>query len=400
MLTFHKRNEPSMARVLDPLLLQGGYTISRPGSYALAASVAFVGRKGLVIAASGVHLDLKGYALDGSTLTEALIKVEPGKANVRIQDGSLSGGERSLYVGAKASGVELLNLHAYGFSFAGFELHASQAISLTSCSVGRASRAPYGSVFGILALPAGGFAQAKRIMAGGDVPSTKAAAARGGKNIQFLRCSVGDVTPLLSEECRQVLSSTAATIPNCDYSSCFEDSRRAVHKRSVQWHAQKAAAPHITDAGGVRVNSSGCRVVVTGVMPTQDLRRRSEILGSSYGGSQSDADVGPAFGVVQGAGVHALTLFNWTQVRGIPAEVAVTFPSPLPLCDQSVEPLSAWGARSGILIKNSLDDPRSQLVDLEDLSQVPLGIMNVRVQQAARPYGGWLPGAAGSYIAR
>jgi len=377
-----------MARVLNPFSLQGGYTISEAGSYALAGSVSFVGRKGLVIAVSGVRLDLQGFALDGSSLTEAVIKVEPGKANVRIQDGALSGGERSLHVGARASRVELLNLYAYGYSFAGFEIHASQAISLTSCRIGRACRAPYGSVFGIVALPAGGFAQADRIMRGAAAERTDAL---GGKNIRFSRCSVGDVTPLLTEECQQGL----LVLPDCP-SSCFDD--RARVRRSAEWRAE-SAAPQIVDAGGFRLDASNCRVVGTGVTPTQDLGRRSQILGLSYGNGNG-ADVDPTLGVVLGAGVHALTLFNWTQVHGVPAEVAVSFPSPLPLCGQTVDPQPAWGARSGILDKNTLNDPRSELVDPEELSQVPLGVTHVRVLQAARPGGVWVPGAAGSYIAQ
>ena len=377
-----------MVRVLNSSSLQGGFTISEAGSYELAGPVSFVGRKGLVIAVSGVRLDLQGFALDGSSLTEAVIKVEPGKANLRIQDGALSGGERSLYVGARASGVELLNLHAYGYSFAGFEIHASRAISLTSCRIGRASRAPYGSVFGIVALPAGGFAQAGRIMRGAASERTDAL---GGKSIRFLRCLVGDVTPLLTEECQRGLP----VLPDCP-PSCFDD--RARVRRSAEWRA-KSAAPQIVDVGGVRLNASDCRVIISGVTPTQDLGRRSQILGSSYGNGNG-ADVDPTLGVVLGAGMHALALFNWTQVHGVPAEVAVSFPSPLPLCDQTVEPQPAWGARSGVLDKNSLDDPRSELVNPEELSQVPLGVTHVRVRQAARAGGAWIPGAAGSYIAQ
>ena len=55
-------------------MLVEGFVISVPGDYRLEASAAIWSRRGLVVAASDVSLDLQGYSLEGSSRTDAVIR--------------------------------------------------------------------------------------------------------------------------------------------------------------------------------------------------------------------------------------------------------------------------------------------------------------------------------------
>jgi hypothetical protein len=252
--------------------------------------------------------------------------------------------------------VRVENLYVANFLFAGLVTRPSRDVAITSCTFGRARSAPAGSVFGIVALPKGGFSSADKIMRGLPVRS---ALADGGTGLVFSRVSVSDVCPLSPAGCA-------------------------------------AAAPFITDAGGQQMNTDSdgdvrpCRAYNLTHDPKARVRR--------LGAVPRPAPEAPEPDAVESAGAHAVALFNWLDVRGVPSELSIERPSTIPGC-------RGWGGSSALL---EMQTPRALSLALarraapqnaeEELAQVPLGVRYVRQRQDAAPLGAFVPGALGSFV--
>ena len=341
---------------LTPAMLVEGFVISVPGDYRLEASAAIWSRRGLVVAASDVSLDLQGYSLEGSSRTDAVIEVEAGRANVLIRDGAVRGGFQGVFIGLDCSDVRVENLYVANFCFAGLVTRPARDVAITSCTFGRARSAPTGSVFGVVALPKGGFSSADKIMQGLPVRS---ALADGGRGLFFSRVTVSDVCPLSPGGCA-------------------------------------LTAPFITDAGGLQLNVSGdadvrpCRAYNLTHDPKARVRRLGAIPRPAPEAPEPDA--------VESAGAHAVTLFNWLDVRGVPSELSIERPATIPGC-------RGWGGSSALLemqTPRALSQAQAQRAaprNAEDeLAQVPLGVRYVRQRQDASPPGVFVPGALGSFV--
>jgi hypothetical protein len=346
-----------MTTSLTPSMLLEGYTIERAGHYELESSAAIMGRGGVVIAASGVALDLRGRALSGSSITDNIIRVSANVSDVQVYDGAIEGGLQGLYVQSGCANVSLRNLYISSYRFAALVIKPSRDVSIHSCLVGRAHSAPKGSIFGIVALPQGGFPAAERIISGASV---RRSATAGGDGLVFARVTIEDITPLRS-------SRTGA--------------------RSGREQLQ--GVPCITDIG-FPLNSSSSAAPPMSLGLTHDLKRRVQVLGSIPRDAPEPADVS----AVTDAGAHGLVLINWLNVRGLSSETRLSLPSPLFACSFKG---SGWGSRSALLELRAQGEPVP--VDEEDLSQIPLGVAIVRVRQSATPPGAFVPGAAGVFIA-
>ena len=337
-----------MPSITAAMLIQG-YTISRPGNYRLEGSAAVVGRRGLVISASDVSVDLQGYSMEGSSITNAVIELEGQQANITVCDGAVRGGLQGLFIGFNCRNVSFQNLYVANFRFAGLVMKPSRDIAVTSCTFGRAHSAPTGSLFGIVALPKGGFSSANKIMQGAPVRSDLV---NGGEGLVFSRVTVSDICPLLATGCPH------------------------------------QAPPFITDVGGFRINTSSdsdsrpCRVLNL----THDLGQRFRLLGSI---PRPDPKA-PEAKTITSAGAHAVALFNWLRVQGVPHELSILRPSSIPGC-------RGWGTSSALLEMQSQRAAPQHAA--EELAQVPLGVVYVRMRQDATPPGAYVPGAMGSFVA-
>ncbi len=357
------------AQPLLPRDLAGGFTVSTSGSYELTGSVSFLGKTGLTVAASGVLLDLGGHCLTGDAAAPSLLTVASNVTHVRIRDGSVLGGQRCLVVEEGAREVALENLHFGGFAFAGVVLEAARNVTLRSCLVGRATSAPWASLFGVVALPRGGFPAAAKLLAG-----RVAREGSSGRGLRLERLSVADITPLPSAA-----------------DEAFPASRWADPQ------------PSIVDTG-FRINTScAYPVLPQGLGLSHSLARRSEVTGAArLAPPLSSAP--QQYPTVTNAGVHALALIGWWDIEGAPSATSLSEPSVLPprfrLPLDSEEPL-VWAARSAFLhvAPAKAEMAAADLKEEGEVAQVPLGVRWVSSRTASRPVGPFLPGASGSYVA-
>ena len=367
-----------MSEALTPDMLAWGYTITHPGTYTLVGRTWLLGTEGIRIEASGVTLDLQGFTIMGNPETKACISLKRGATRVRVQDGSVQGGERAVFSRGGGSSLRFQNLHIFGFTFAAFLLLPSRGVHLTNCSVGRASAAPYGSLFGVVALPAGVFRAAERLLQNASLESSDVA---GGVGLTFERVTISDITPLFTERAPEPRDERPPD-------SCF--SRRYPSRR--QRTRDEAC---ITDTG-FRVNMSGCEAPTDGAFPTSNLQRRQQVLGDLLrelpDGSSSQLD----WSQIEGAGCHAVAIFNWKDVVGLHSDTDVATPSDLPKSRQSARFQSAWGGDSATLVRNITDG--TEYVEPDELADYPLNSEATQVLQNSRPIGAYVLGALGSYI--
>jgi hypothetical protein len=274
---------------------------------------------------------------------------------VCVRNGRVSGGERCVHVGAGCEDVLLQGLCLGDFLFAGLVLQASRRVRLASLRVERAARAPFNSLFGVVALPSGGFAAADKLLRAAPVAD---ASARGGAGLVLEDVSVQDVTPV--DPCPGL---------------------------------RPASEPSVVDVDGYRINARACYFRLSGFSPTQDLRRRVAILGSIY------EDVVEPFllKVIEGAGAHAVLLVNWRRVEGL-RQLRAAVPSRMPTLFAIDFPfLAAWGSRGGVSVVDTLDkelDPEDKTL----LAREPLGVSVSRLTQDALPRGAYVPGRKGTLV--
>lgn len=364
---------------LTPDMLSRGYTINRSGNYRLTSSVSFVGVRGLEIAASGVNLDLSGYGLDGASITDTVVKLRKGRARFELFNGHITGGIHGIIIDALGRDITLKCIHVSKFLFAGLILKPCKRVFLTNFSVGRAAAAPVGTLFGILALPLGGFSAAAKITEGRDVSAINA---EGGDGLVLRRVEIYNISPLSDE-------TTPPQTMLRDTPSCFD---KKAPPRYIE------AEPSITTANGYRENSSCVRdTLPDGLGLTHSLTRRVEVLGSAYPREVVQV-LAASLSIMRGAGVHACMLFNWSKTEGIPAELTISHPSPLPrkyIVFKS-ELLTGWCERTSLTIQSTIKSKVRDKEEVEEMSRIPLGITFVQVKQASSIVGPRLPGAMGS----
>ena len=352
---------------LTPDMLSGGYSITRGGQYKISENVRFFGFLGLDIAASNVALNLGSYIVRGSMLTNAVIRIRRGQRNINVSGGHVKGGINTVVIGNACKNIDLENLHVSGFYFAGIVIRASNRITLTSCSIGRAASAPATSLFGIVALPSGGFTAASQIMNGDKLSDAKAT---GGDGLTMHRVEISDITPL-----------NCLLLPDLN-----------------------EAEPNIVTLGGFIQNTTCPRPLQT-LNLTNNLQRMASVLGSAY--SEEIALLEREIDFVDlvelaGVGIHAYSTFNWKSVVGISSELTVELPSFLPkeFKFRRTDFGSAWGTRSAMLIKNTLISPEvdEEILRESQLSKVPLGVTYVQISQQSSIVGPFIPGAMGSSV--
>ena len=381
---------------LTPQILSGGYAITRGGRYKIEENVSFLGRLGLEIAASNVLLDLGNYIMSGGILTNSVIRIRKEQRNVTITGtlGQVKGGISAVAIGNSCRNIKLESLKVYGFYYAGIVIRASFGVTLTNCSIGRAAAAPAGTVFGVIALPNGGFAGASRIMNDQNISNIKAT---GGDGLTFRRVDIFDITPLSKQDLKEQLRTEADK--NCCFGSLQDKARK---KRLAE------AEPSIVTIGGFMQNTS-CPRPELALNLTDNLQQRVSVLGSAY--SEELALLEREFNSMNfknlvelvGAGAHAYSSFNWKNVVGVGrgSDLTIAPPSVLPKEFQiRNEYDSKFGTRSTMLIKNTILPPSIEevLVEKTELSKVPLGVINVQVRQQSSVVGPYIPGAMGSAI--
>lgn len=334
-----------MVVVLTPRMLERGHRIIKSGIYALSGNASILSLTGLVIGVSDVTLDLQGFAVKSHLPgLEAILEIAPGLRNVAVLNGTLYGSERAVYINSKCAAVTLTDLSISGYSFAGIVVRVGKNIRLTRCFVGRAASLPFASLFGVLALPEGGLPEADRILrAVSDQP--------GGDGLSFQDCAVADITPRFS--------SPLPKLDECER-DCFTRTKR------YRCHSR----PFITDLGGGNAQDrTNCQAEAPGVLTSLE----------------------PRYNIVVGAGAHGVLIFNWRNVDDDGLQVAL--PTEIAPCQSPLRLQPAWGGRSAFVntFRPLLDVPT------DELSQVPLSILNVSATQVSQPGGAWVPGALGSF---
>ena len=299
--SYFRQSLKSMVRILTGAMLANGYRIEQSGTYTLADGGALYSSvAGLTVAVSNVRLELAGNALEGTATTEILLEIEAGLSNVTIKGpGRITGGVRGVHIARGCSYVEIDGVCSVeAFTFAGIVIEAGDHITLSDVCIGSAAAAPLATVFGVIALPAGGFCAADKLLRGATVAARPA---RGGTALTLHRVTVQDISPHSDKE----LARLGARL-------------------------REDAYPSVVDVGH-RVNASGPRAMSrTATVPAAWPRRHS----------------------VEGAGAHGVAIFNWQSTTGVDS-ARVACPSPLNTFEA---PLAHWGDCSAVLALNTLRD--------------------------------------------